>query len=99
MWDQTLNDRRFVPGTRFEDVVDLYYFDAMLRDFISDALEAVEISLRSSMAFHFGKSFGAFGHLDPANFDKSFSRQVPENGIYGCLKFPLFRLISESAVV
>ena len=76
-WDSTLNDRRFVAGTRFEDVVDLYCFDAMLRDIISDALEAVEISLRSSMAFHFGRSFGAFGHLDPTNFDKSFSRQVP----------------------
>ncbi|MBQ7188058.1 MAG: Abi family protein [Kiritimatiellae bacterium] len=77
VFDSNANDHRFIPGTRFEDIVELCRFDALLRDCISDALETVEISLRTSVAFHFGKSFGAFGHLDRNNFDKSFSRQVP----------------------
>ena len=72
--DTTTNDRKFVPGTNFEDVVYLCRFDARMRDCISDALELVEISLRTSIAFHFGKAFGAFGHIDKANFDRQFSR-------------------------
>ena len=46
-WDKSANDRRFIPGTKFEDVVALCKFDSKLRDCISDALEMVELSLRS----------------------------------------------------
>lgn len=78
-WDKPANDRRFIPGTKFEDVVALCKFDSKLRDCISDALEMVELSLRSSIAFHFGKAFGAFGHVNPANFSKSFSCPTPSH--------------------
>ena len=76
-WDQSANDRRFAPGTKFEDVVELCKFDARLRDCIADALEMVELSLRSSVAFHFGKAFGAFGHTKATNFSRAFSMPTP----------------------
>lgn len=76
-WDTTINDRVFIQGTKFEDVVKVCRFDEELRDCLSDALEMVEISLRSSVAYHFGKTFGAFGHLDPANFNRAFSQKTP----------------------
>lgn len=79
-YDKEANDRRFIKGTTFEDVVDLCRFDAQLRDCYSEALEMVELSLRSAIAFHFGKAYGAFGHLDPANFVKAFSQSVPCKG-------------------
>ena len=78
--DKATGERRFIDGTTFEDIADLCSFDAQLRDCYSEALEMVELSLRSAIAFHFGKAHGAFGHLDQANFVKSFSKQVPCKG-------------------
>lgn len=79
-FDKNTNDRRFISGTTIEDIVSISAFDARLRDSYSEALEMVELSLRSAIAFHFGKAHGAFGHLDPANFVKSFSRPIPCKG-------------------
>ena len=78
--DKVTGERRFIAGTTFEDIADLCSFDAQLRDCYSEALEMVELSLRSAIAFHFGKAHGAFGHLAPANFAKSFSKPLPCKG-------------------
>ena len=40
---------RFVNGTKFQAAVDLYVFDRKLRELLLDALERVEISIKSTM--------------------------------------------------
>jgi len=75
--DAATGERVFNKGVRFEDVCRLCLIDRDLRDCFSEALELVEISLRSSIAYHFSRRFGAFGHVDPNNFSKAFSRQKP----------------------
>jgi len=69
------NERMFNAGVSFDDVWGLCVFDKDLRDVFSEALELVEISLRSSIAYVFGKAHGAFGHVDPSNFDVNFNRE------------------------
>lgn len=54
------------PGTRFEDVLNLYVFDRELRLLVLDAIERVEVSVRSQWAFQMAHFHGAHGHLDPA---------------------------------
>lgn len=76
-WDISTRDRFFMDGTSFEDVKKLCVFDRDLRDCVSDALEMVEISMRSSVAYHFARRHGPFGHTDPANFDADFTRSRP----------------------
>jgi len=76
-WDDERHDRVFKSGTTFEDVKDLCVFDRDLRDCLSEALEMVEISLRTSVAYNFGRKYGPFGHTDSGNFDASFSRKRP----------------------
>ena len=56
----------FKPGTRFEDVLNLYVFDRELRLLVLDAIERVEVSVRSQWAFQMAHFHGAHGHLDPA---------------------------------
>ena len=58
----------FAPGTTFEHVKAAYDFDFALRDLLCEALEIVEIDLRTATAHHFGRKYGAFGHTDAANF-------------------------------
>lgn len=63
----------FLPGTTFEQVRDAYLFDSGLRRLLCEAIEEIEIYLRTAVAYTFGKTYGAFGHLDPENFFKTFS--------------------------
>lgn len=53
------------------------HIDRDLRDCFSSALEMVEISMRSSIAYNFSGQHGAFGHLDPNNFASQFSCPAP----------------------
>lgn len=63
----------FNLGSRFSDVVALYEFDRRLRLLVMDALERVEVAVRTRMTYHFGHTYGAFGHTDPINFHPSFN--------------------------
>jgi len=63
----------FAPGTRFEQVAALYEFDRILRDLVSEALEVVEVDVRTAVAYHFGERHGAFGHVTPAAFFSGFN--------------------------
>jgi abortive infection bacteriophage resistance protein len=58
----------FAPGTTFADIQFAYNFDFALRDLLSEALEVVEVDVRTAVAYRFGKQYGAFGHATPANF-------------------------------
>lgn len=58
----------FVPGTTFNQIRGLYEFDRSLRGLISAALEPIEVSIRTAMAYQLGQKYGAFGHVDRKNF-------------------------------
>ena len=51
-------------GTRFEDVLAVWEFDRSLRLVILDAVETIEIGLRTRLAYTLGAR-NPFGHLDP----------------------------------
>lgn len=61
-----------VPGTTFETVVALYDFDRQLRLLVLDALERVEVAVRTAVTYHLGMTYGAFGHEIPNNFHGGF---------------------------
>lgn len=56
---------RFHEGTTLERVVELYLFDRELRLHILDAIERVEVSVRSQWAYQMGMQHGPHAHLDP----------------------------------
>jgi abortive infection bacteriophage resistance protein len=55
---------RFKPGTRFSDVVNHYVFDRELRLLVLDAVERIEVSVRSQWAYHLAHRHGPHAHLD-----------------------------------
>jgi len=55
----------FLPGTRFEDVLNLYVFDRELRLLVLDAIERVEVSVRTQWAYQLAHQHGTHAHLDP----------------------------------
>jgi abortive infection bacteriophage resistance protein len=58
----------FIPGCTFDDIRSAYEFDFALRDLVSEALEVIEIDLRTTVVHYYGQRYGAFGHIDPNNF-------------------------------
>lgn len=57
-------DESFVPGTSFEKVWDLYTFDRQLRLITLDAIERVEVYMRTQLAYRLAETAGPFGYLD-----------------------------------
>lgn len=59
---------RFKPGTRFADVLNLYVFDRELRLLVLDAIERVEVAIRTSWAYTLAHRYGPHAHLDAQLF-------------------------------
>lgn len=60
----------FQSGTRFVDVIAIYQFDRALRLLLLDAIERIEISLRSRWANYLSLNYGAFAHDDAGIFQR-----------------------------
>jgi len=63
----------FKPGTTFDAVIQLYMFDRGLRLLVLDAIERIEVSLRSVWAHTLALNFGAHAHLN-SSIMKNVSR-------------------------
>lgn len=65
-------DDAFMPGASFERAVELYEFDRRLRLLVMDAIERVEVLIRTRLAYFIAHQYGPFGHLNPAHFHPGF---------------------------
>ncbi len=58
----------FKPETYFEDVIARYNFDSQLRTILFDALETIEIALRTKMIYHLSLKYGGLWYLNESIF-------------------------------
>jgi len=65
----------FELGASFSSTTALYEFDRKLRGLILDAIERIEVAVRTQFTYHIGHQYGAFGHTDANNFHPSFNHQ------------------------
>jgi len=65
----------FKAGSTFNQVLNLYVFDRELRLLLLDAIERIEVSLRTQWAFHLSKIYGSHAHLDKEAFARKFDHQ------------------------
>lgn len=63
------NPHQFQAGTDFDQIIDLYVFDRELRLLVLDAIERVEVSVRTQWAHHLATKYGPHAHLDSSLFD------------------------------
>lgn len=59
---------KFHLGVTFERIQKLYEFDRRLRFLIDEALEVVEISVRTAVSYYLANKYGAFAHEDEKIF-------------------------------
>ncbi|MBF0097886.1 MAG: Abi family protein [Magnetococcales bacterium] len=58
----------FVAGVTFDEVINLYMFDKKLRLLLLNAIERVEISLRTQLTYHLSHTYHPHAHLDSSLF-------------------------------
>ena len=69
-WDMQDNypTHTFKPDTYFEDVIARYDFDSQMRLILFDALETIEIALRTKMIYHLSLKYGGLWYLNETIF-------------------------------
>lgn len=67
MQDDIVN-HHFKNDSYFEDVIDLYNFDRHFRLIIFNAIERIEIALRSKLIYHLSQCYGSHWYLNPSIF-------------------------------
>src|SRR5690606_35659028 len=67
MQDDKVN-HHFKPGSYFEDVIDLYNFDRHFRLIVFNAIERIEVALRTKMIYHISLTKGPEWYLDSKLF-------------------------------
>jgi len=61
------------PGTAIETVIQLYEFDRQLRLLVMNALERIEIIIRTKLAYHLAHTYGPFAHAEAKHFHPQFN--------------------------
>lgn len=62
----------FRPGTYFEDILQLYIFDRKLRLLVMDAMERIEVAIRSAVSNIMSQKHGAHWYLNKHLFNERF---------------------------
>jgi abortive infection bacteriophage resistance protein len=70
--DKSHPDKAFKAGTTFQQILDLYRFDRELRFLVIDAIERVEISVRSQIVNALCLAHGAHWFMDAGHFQPKF---------------------------
>lgn len=67
---------KYIDGTRFEDIINLYEFDRLLRRLIMTYLEEIEIYFRALTSNYHAVKYGALGYLNASSFDIGHNHQA-----------------------
>jgi abortive infection bacteriophage resistance protein len=68
----------FILKVSFEDIVQLYVFDRQLRLLIFNAIEKIEIALRTQIIYQYSLVYGGHWHINPSLYNNSvyFAEQI-----------------------
>ncbi|MDR1181877.1 MAG: Abi family protein [Bacteroidales bacterium] len=70
-WDMQIDriTHIFAPNSHFEDVIARYHFDRQLRLILFDAIEFIEITLRTKLIYHLSQAYGGLWYLNEMLFE------------------------------
>ena len=77
--DSEQEKHNFKPGTRFEEIANLYSFDRELRFVLLDAIEQIEVSLRCQLTTVIAEHHGSHGWTNADIFDTRYDHNKLKN--------------------
>lgn len=75
----------FMPGTTLDKVWRRYSFDRRLRIILLDAIEWIEVAVRTRLVYHFVQAHGPFGHVSEGNLP-GFKKHSGRDKFLSCLR-------------
>lgn len=63
----------FLPNITFHDLVDLYIFDRELRLLVFDAIERIEIALRTQVIYQYSLAYDAWWFENPSLYTSNYN--------------------------
>lgn len=66
----------FRPGITFDRILELYVFDRELRLLVMDAIERIEVAIRSQLNNHMSLEHGAHWYLDERHFVSTYDHKA-----------------------
>lgn len=73
------DSENYEPGTTLTMIWRRYNFDRRLRMLLMDAIERIEVGVRTRFVYHFVQKYGPFGHLEKANLPNLKMRKHRKN--------------------
>ncbi|MCS5597089.1 MAG: Abi family protein [Pseudomonadota bacterium] len=64
---------KFREDAKFDEITELYEFDRHLRLLMIDAIERIEVAVRTQVSYVMAHKYGAFAHSDKSNFHPKFN--------------------------
>ncbi|MDO5398523.1 MAG: Abi family protein [bacterium] len=91
---------KYIQNVRFEDLVELYMFNAEFRHLLFVQIERIEVSLRCRISNYFSDKYGILGYKNIDNFENKNAQihilQEIENEIMRNRKSPFIRNFREN---
>ena len=73
---EDVEDHIFKEDVYFEDVIDLYNVDRHFRLIVFNAIERIEIALRTKLIYHMSLAYGAEWYLDSEHFHSTYQHEI-----------------------
>lgn len=76
-------DKTYLPGIPMKRIQRIYEFDQRLRALLFEAIQEIELYLRTQFAYYSGHKYGPLGYLDSSNFSQrhdsfSFTQKIQQ---------------------
>ncbi|NPD86375.1 Abi family protein [Lentimicrobium sp. L6] len=73
---QDFEKHTFKPDTYFENIIDNYNFDRNFRILVFNAIERIEVSLRTKLIYHMSLDYGAHWFVNQSLFTDPFNHSI-----------------------
>lgn len=73
---------KYINGTAFENIVELYLFDMEFRHILFSLIEHIEVHLRAVISNYFSLQYGNFGYQDTNNYRNQERQQKTLDELY-----------------
>lgn len=85
--DYKTDNGNFIKGTTFDEIISLYIFDRRLKLIIFDAIEAIEVALRTRISNTMSLKYGPHWYLDSNHFTDDTRKFDHSKFIIGIKKY------------
>lgn len=80
-----MDDGTYQRGIPFDRIQRIYQFDSRIRSLLFQAIEQIELYMRSTLSYYLAHTYGALGYLNPTIFSKRHNVRKFDEKVRQCI--------------